>query len=133
MTRDELLWQQQVMNVELYKHYLKLVVEFNVFFYAITGAVVSYYLSNAEQPMMRFALALPLLMSVMFAVFFFYCMTLVKPLGEDLAKVRKALELLTAPEASVLSIFLLISALLMIVVAIGLAAIILCQPFTSVA
>jgi|GEM_PF-4395242 len=35
------LWKQYEISVDLYKHYLKLTIEINVFYYAITGAIVN--------------------------------------------------------------------------------------------
>jgi len=40
------LWKQYEISVDLYKHYLKLAIEINVFYYAITGAIVSYYFAH---------------------------------------------------------------------------------------
>jgi len=33
--------------MDLYKHYLEMTLKFNVFYYAVTGAVLSFYFSNA--------------------------------------------------------------------------------------
>ena len=71
LSKDD-LWKQYEISVDLYKHYLKLTIEINVFYYAITGAIVSYYFAHrAEAPDIRFALMLPILMSVLLALFLF--------------------------------------------------------------
>jgi hypothetical protein len=44
-TRED-LWKQYEVHVDLYKHYLKLSVEVNVFYYAITGALLSYFFAH---------------------------------------------------------------------------------------
>lgn len=117
MEQEELLWRQYALQVELFKHYLKLAVDFNVFFYGITGAVVSYYLAHASEPYMRFALALPIGMSAFFGAFFVYGTILMKIVRNDIFRLRDELRLRVAPDAFVLSVFLVISALLMALVA----------------
>jgi len=69
MDDRELLWHQYQMNVDLYKGYLDLVVKINVFYYDITGAIVSFYFSNASEPLIKWSLLLPLLMSIALGVF----------------------------------------------------------------
>jgi hypothetical protein len=120
----EMLWRQYELNVELFKHYLKLVLEFSVFFYGITGAVVSYYFAHAAEPHMRYALLLPLAMSIAFASLFTYGAYLASFMRSEIFEVRSALGLATAPDVIVLTVFLFISAALMLAVAVGLAIII---------
>ena len=55
-TRDD-LWKQYQLHVDLYKHYLELSLKLNAFSYAVTGAILSFYLSR-QQPVggaLRFA------------------------------------------------------------------------------
>lgn len=122
MDNRELLWRQYNLNVDLFKHYLKITIEFNVFYYAITGAIVSYYLSNASnQPLMRYALLLPICMSVLFSAFFFWGAVLMTVSRKETFDIRDALGLKAAPELGVLCALLAIFATLMIVVAGALA------------
>lgn len=123
----ELLWRQYSMSIDLFKHYLKLVVEFNVFFYAITGGVVSYYFAHSGEPLMRYALLLPFVMSILFGLFFIYGAHLMGYLRREVFSIRDALQLKTAPDLQVLSVFLVISALLMLCVAFGLALVMWCS------
>jgi hypothetical protein len=44
MDAPELLWRQYALSVDLYKFYMDLVVKFNVFYYAVTGAILSFFL-----------------------------------------------------------------------------------------
>jgi hypothetical protein len=116
----ELLWRQYSMAIDLFKHYLKLAVELNVFFYAITGGVISYYFAHSAEKLIPYALLLPILMSIFFALFFLYGAYLMRYLRQEVFDIRDALQLKTAPDLQVLSFFLVVSALLMVVVAIGL-------------
>jgi hypothetical protein len=45
---SEILWKQYELHVGLYKEYLNLLLKFNVFYYAATGALLSYYLSHSS-------------------------------------------------------------------------------------
>ena len=121
VTSDD-LWKQYEINVDLYKHYLKLTIEINVFYYAITGALLSYYLAHHSQPSLRFALVLPFLMSVLLAVLFIYGANLNRITRAEMFRVRDALGLQVAPDFLVLTWLLAICAILMFAVAIGLAA-----------
>jgi len=67
----DLLWKQYQLHIDLYKHYLDLVVKFNVFYYAITGAFLSYYFSHLASPFVKWSLIFPIAMSVFFAWVFY--------------------------------------------------------------
>ena len=72
-TQDVLLKQYEL-HMELYKQYLELVLKFNIFYYAVTGAVLSFYFTNnADVGAPRYLLLLfPMLMSLGFGVFFIW-------------------------------------------------------------
>ena len=125
VSRDD-LWKQYEISVDLYKHYLKLAIEINVFYYAITGAIVSYYFAHrTAEPEIRFALALPILMSILLAAFFIYGSIMNRYSREEMFRIRDALGLRVAPEFAVLSWILIIFAALMGLVAISLGALLL--------
>ncbi len=60
----DLLWKQYQMSIDLYKQYLDLVIKFNVFYYAITGAFLSYYFSHLSSDLVRWSLVFPMIMSM---------------------------------------------------------------------
>lgn len=124
-TRAELMRQYEI-SVDLYKHYLKLTIELNVFYYAITGALVSYYFAHQSESLMRWTLALPLLMSILFAGLFIYGGVQQDFLHQEVFRIRDALGFRVAPELLVLSIFLYIFAALMLTVAAGLGVLMFC-------
>ena len=123
MTRED-LWKQYEIKIDLYKHYLKLTIEINVFYYAITGALVSYYLAHRDDSAVRFALILPLLMSVLFALLFIYGAIINRLSRAEIFRVRDALGLHVAPDLSVLGWLLSICAVLMLLVAAGLGGVV---------
>jgi len=82
MDTQDLLWKQYQQNVDLFKFYMDLLVKFNVFYYAVTGAIISFVLSNAgKHDLLQYALLLPLVMSVCFCGFFIYGACLMKVLN----------------------------------------------------
>lgn len=116
----ELLWKQYELQVDLYKGYLELLLKFNVFYYAATGAIVSYYFSKPDIPWMKFCLWFPILMSIGFAILFIYGASQTHVVRQELFDIRDKLGLDTAPEYRVLYIFLWISSVLMLITALGL-------------
>lgn len=119
MDSAEALWRQYELHVDLYKHYLKIAIDFNVFYYAITGAILSYYLTHSEIDLIKYSLLLPLLMSVLFAGFFIYGARLMAETRDEIFSIRDKLEFETAPEVQVLAALLWIFSILMSVVAVA--------------
>ena len=127
MDNTELLWKQYQQNVELFKFYLDLLVKFNVFFYAVTGAIVAFVLAHVgESSILRLALLLPMIMSVAFAGFFVYGSVLMGVLRRDTFALRDALQLRAAPDPHVLSVLLILFAVIFLLVAVG-CAVLLCR------
>jgi hypothetical protein len=116
---EEILWNHYALQVDLYKEYLDLLLKFNVFYYAATGAFLSYYFAHSALPLMRYALIFPLVMSFGFAVLFIFAASQTPIVRRELFAIRDKLGLDTAPEYLVLTVFLLLSALLLLVVACG--------------
>jgi len=83
-TNRDTLWKQYELHVSLYKEYLKLLLEFNVFYYAATGALLSYFFSKPEIPWMKYSLLFPVLMSGAFAGLFIYGATQITVVRDEL-------------------------------------------------
>src|ERR1019366_1581322 len=56
--------------LDLYKHHLRLLLEANVFLYAVTGALLSFVVAHLRVPHIRLVLLFSGLFDAMFAVFF---------------------------------------------------------------
>jgi predicted RNA binding protein YcfA (HicA-like mRNA interferase family) len=68
--RETLLKQYQT-HVDLYKHYIDLTLKVNIFYYAITGAILSFYFTRShDNNIIRYSLLLLLLMSLFYAIIF---------------------------------------------------------------
>jgi hypothetical protein len=117
MEPTEILWGQYKQNVELYKFYMELIVKFNVFYYAVTGAIVSFFFASQNIPDIKYSLVLPIIMSLGFAGFFIYGAILMGYLREEVFRIRDALGLQVAPDVGVLSVLLYIFSVIFILVA----------------
>lgn len=118
--RETLLKQYQT-HVNLYKHYLDLTLRVNIFYYAITGAILSFYFTKShDNNIIRYSLLLPLLMSVFYAILFIYSSIILNVTRDEVFQIRDWLGLRSAPEFKVLKYFLIASALLFVLVALGL-------------
>src|ERR1022692_4462331 len=100
----EILWRQYNLYVDLYKFYMEVVLKLNIFFYAITGGILTFYLAHPGIALIRYALLLPALMSLAFSGVFFYGARLLRPVRHDLFRIRDALKLETAPDIHILMV-----------------------------
>src|SRR5687768_12648602 len=92
--------------IDLYKFYFDGAFRANVFYYAAVGGILTYYFSHREDPLMKGALAFPLLMSFGLAVVFWYGARLASVLRDEVIHTSKRLGLAAFPETSVLVAFL---------------------------
>jgi hypothetical protein len=114
----ELRWRQYYLHVDLYKFYLDLTIKLNIFHYAVTGAILSFYFSRSGQPLvLRFSLLLPVAMSVAFGAIFIYGATRMKIVRREVFKLAGELGFDAPPEMQVLTVGLWAFALLFLVVA----------------
>lgn len=88
MDDRELLWKQYQLNIELYRTYLDLALKLNLFYYAITGAIVSFYFAHPEDPLTKFSLVLPTVMSAAFSAFFYYGAILSRNTRTEIFRIR---------------------------------------------
>jgi ABC-type multidrug transport system permease subunit len=122
--KNEILWKQYQQNVDLYKFYMELVIKFNIFYYAVTGGIISFYFANNTIPNIKYSLLLPILMSICFAGFFIYGAILMKHLRREVFEIRDKLTLTVAPDVSVLSVLLYIFSAIYIIISISLGCLI---------
>jgi len=65
------LWQLYQIHIDLYKHHTELLLKFMAYYYAVTGAILSYYFAKND-PGVVFALLLPLFLSAFYGFVFLY-------------------------------------------------------------
>jgi hypothetical protein len=55
-------WNRYALHIDLYKFYFDLIIKINIFYYGITGAILSFYLSKeANNTQLEYILFLPII------------------------------------------------------------------------
>ena len=67
---EERLWEEYKLHIELYKFHVDVVVRVNVFLFAGTGAILSYYLAGGSLSNVEPSLWLPVVLSSGLALIF---------------------------------------------------------------
>ena len=102
MDQSELKWNDFKLNVDLHRSYLDLAIKLNMFYYAITGAILSFHFANSQLSTAKFALILPVVLSVGLTVFFFWGAKLANNLRSHIKTTAEELGLKAYPEGIVL-------------------------------
>jgi hypothetical protein len=102
MEAIDLRWNEFKRAVEMHHAYLELAIKLNLFYYAITGAILSFYFTHTEIGMAKYALGVPILLSAALAVFFVCAAFLAQGLRLHIKRVAAELALGAAPEGVVL-------------------------------
>ncbi len=118
--QKELLFKHYQVLIDAYKHYLEMVLKLIVFHSAITGAILSYYLSQKNEGVMRYALIFPIVMSLVFAAFAFFGSCRVFYISDEVKRVTILLDFDGYPDPNFLKHALRIAGGLFILIAIGL-------------
>ncbi len=84
-------WKEFEMRVEAYRYYLSIVLQTNVFFYAIAGAAIGFYLNQTSSEYLAYALLLPILIAAVLGGIFHHAAVLQKDAAETIEKIRTAL------------------------------------------
>jgi hypothetical protein len=104
------LFKERDMMVDLYKNHLKLLLEANIFIYAVTGALASFVITHTSIPHVRWVLLLPIVVCGGFAFLFVYVTFEIRNTKQELSFISEALNSRTFPAFDALPIGLLISA-----------------------
>ena len=113
----ETAMKQYQMMIDLHKFYFEIVLKFLIFHYAVTGAILSYYLSKPNTGVMRFALLFPIFMSVIFGAFVIFGSFSVKYIEEEVVVVTDHLGLYRYPDPKFLRYMLVVAGVLCIAIA----------------
>jgi len=115
-TNKEILWRQYSQHTDLYKFYLSLVLKANIFYYAITGAILSYYFTNIEKGPIKYSLLLPIILSISLGMIFLRGALLMKYPRREMFRIRDELGLDSAPEFNILTLFLYVFGIILFLV-----------------
>ncbi len=120
---DDVCWKQYALLVDVFQHYLDLVLKFNVFYYAATGAFMSFYLTHGAIFAMRYALVFMAALSLGFAFFFAVASTKVRHIRSEISTMIVRLRLGVLPEMHILTLALRLTSFLLAMIGVGLLAI----------
>lgn len=126
--KHEILLRQYESHVDLYKFYVNTGVKLVAFVLALSGALVSFYLTNDPFPYAKYALVLPAVLCVLLGGVYLYGARLMGVLREDMFLIRDALGFETAPEFQVGVVLLRVFSLALLITAIGLVVLIFVDP-----
>jgi MFS family permease len=84
-------WKEFEMRVEAYRYYLSIILQTNVFFYAIAGAAIGFYLNRTSNEHLVYALLLPILIAAVLGGIFHHAAVLQKDAAETIEEIRTAL------------------------------------------
>lgn len=60
----EIRWRTYELHMNLFKHYLSVCLNINLFYYGITGALISFYFQNKNNSMIILSLVLPFIIGL---------------------------------------------------------------------
>jgi hypothetical protein len=121
----ELLWRQYNMYVDLYKFYLELVFKGNVFFYLITGGILTFYFTHREDSLIKYSLLLPVVMSIALGLASIFGAKLLGGMKKELLNLKTQLGLDTYPSIRILQVLLKGFGVMFLIVATGMIILIL--------
>lgn len=127
-SRQELDWRQYQLLTSVVERGLDLLLKANTFYFAVTGAMLSFYLSRPEPArlVLRFGLLLPIVMGLAFAaVFVSHGLTVWKS-HREIERLAESLGFQAWVNPASVRYWLFVSAGLFTVIAVGLAALIAC-------
>lgn len=120
MTPAEIKWNDFNLSVDLHRSYLDLSMKLNMFYYAITGAILSFHFTNTEVSISKYSLYLPLLLSTGLSIFFIWAAFLANDLRASIRQNAEELGLNYYPEGIVLVVLCAIFGVMLGLVSIAL-------------
>ncbi|MES2918984.1 MAG: hypothetical protein V4729_10260 [Pseudomonadota bacterium] len=114
MEHREILWRQYNQHIETYKFYLEIVIKLLGFYFAISGAMLSFYFSNAANESAKYSLYLPFFMGLGLLTFFVIGAVLSAITRNDVFEIRDELGLKVSPELGVLTLLLVIFSVVLV-------------------
>lgn len=127
MNETDIKWNDFKMNVELHRSYIEVAIKLNMFYYAITGAILSFYFTNSDIPDAKYALILPLLFSAGLTIFFFWAAKTALVMRDHIRTTAEELQLKAYPEGLVLVFLCTIFSLVLAFVTVALCWYLLCH------
>jgi hypothetical protein len=116
VTREDLRGERDVI-LDLYKHHLKLLLEANIFVYAVTGALLSFVVTHLAVPHIRWVLVFPVVFDSAFAGFFWMAGYGINYNERELHLIANGLQVNVVPRLDALKLGLRVSSAALLAVA----------------
>lgn len=117
VTRSDLQAERETI-LDLYKHHLRLLLEANVFLYAVTGALLSFVVTHLSVDHIRWVLLFPGVFDAMFAIFFLLAGRGITINEHELDLISSALNVNTFPRLDPLKLGLRVSSGALVIIAV---------------
>ena len=114
---NNLLWKQYVVFVDLFKFYMATTLKANIWFYSLTGAILTYFFKNAGDPLLKYSLVLPMVLGLGFGIMCLLGSIQANDTRKKLIYIRDELKLPGMPHIQILIFFLIFAGILFIVIA----------------
>lgn len=107
-------------HIDLYKFHFEIAVKINLFFYGITGAILSYYFTHStEHEQIKYALLVPVILAALLCVVLGYGAYSLKPIQQELVKIANRLDTHAVISITAIKLFLQTSVVLFFLVSVG--------------
>ena len=94
MDDKQLAWNRYAMHIDLYQKYMDIVLKINLFYYGITGALLSFYFSaDGNGKTIEYALLLPIFFSLGLIGLFCFSVKTLAISSTDIGYLVKELEM----------------------------------------
>jgi len=126
MTDNSIAWKDFELSVDLHKFYVDFVVKLNLFYYAVTGGILSFHFSKDSPSVSFLSLVLPIVLSISLAGFYLYSAKLAMTLRANIKLRAETLKLHVYPEGIVLVILCTIFGFVSLAVGLSLLGYLVC-------
>src|SRR5258707_11739929 len=94
---EDISFKQYLILVDLYKHWLELILKYNGAYYLLTGAMVSYALGQRD-PFIRVSLVLPIIIGIGLIMYARGCMSIMSAVEKEMVRLKEKLGVGITPE-----------------------------------
>lgn len=116
LTREHLLKERDII-LDLYKFHLHLLLQANIFIYAVTGALLSFVVTHLNVTHIRWVAVFPIVLATAFAVFFWLAKKDIDNNKQELLRIANALKVNVYPRIDALPLGLAVSSIALLAMA----------------
>jgi len=128
MDDKQLLWNRYNLHIELYIKYMDMLLKLGLFYYGITGALLSFYFKNGGNgTMLEYSLLLPILFGLGFVSLFIFADRALNISQKDILELVRDMEFKYYVNTKALIYSIRISAVVMIITVLGITVVFFCK------